>query len=276
MRWFVDKKAAGLSLHNFLKERLESYSGRKIKKAIDRHLCFINGVVEHFSNITLKKGDKIVFHIEGLDAVLGRYVFENERVLYDDGEVLVYDKPAGITSEDLEKLSKSLFLAHRLDRDTSGVLVFAKNKKKKEELHKLFRLREVRKVYLAIADGIPKKRSGEICNFLGKIEEGKWGAVRRGKSAETSWELVKSAKRISLLRCLPKTGRTHQIRVHLSGMGHPILGDHCYGERFRYQGFIKRQLLHAYEISFADITVQAPLPSDFLEFNFLFGYKENL
>ena len=274
MDWVVHKKFEGLTLQAFIKQKLgELYSGRVIKRAIDRQMCFVNGSVERFSNTVLKAGDKILFHI---DFILKKsFEFELCRVLYEDTDLLVYDKPAGVTSEEIEKLSSSLSLVHRLDRDTSGVLVFAKHEKSKKMMEENFRRREVEKEYLAIVDGIPKKDKGEICNFLGAVSsyDGAtiYGKVPRnkGKEAITSWELISKDKNISLLRCVPKTGRTHQIRVHLSSIGHPILGDYRYGKKFRYSKFVPRHLLHAYSIIFNGKKVKSLLSKDFLNFDFV-------
>nr|MBA3817181.1 RNA pseudouridine synthase [Parachlamydiaceae bacterium] len=142
----------------------------------------------------------------------------------------------------------------------------------------LFKQRKVKKTYLAIVDGLPKSSQGIIDNFLGKISiyEGQtlYGEVSKAKgglSARTVWKKEKTGVAASFIICYPETGRTHQLRVHLSGLGHPILGDYQYGRSFKCSFRPQRMLLHAYEITFENpvtnqlIQVIAKQPADFVE-----------
>ena len=197
------------------------------------------------------------------------------KILYQDQELLILDKPAEIASESPQLAEMGGFLVHRLDKGTSGVLIFAKTKVMRDQMFALFRRHQVEKSYLALVDGVPRQSSGSIENQLGKLHEYQgqtlWGVVEKGLYACTEWHLERSGTEAALLRCYPKTGRTHQIRVHLNGIGHPILGDHQYGRRFKCHYRPARVLLHAQSVSFPhptsgqQLTIEAPLPTDFQE-----------
>jgi RluA family pseudouridine synthase len=281
--WEVTTSESGHKLLSFLKEKMgEGYSLRFLKKAIESNRCKINGRVERFASALVGKGDKVSFNIESLPKKSQKInLFDPSRILYEDADFLVYDKPSNLASDSepfLEAVKKHhahLELIHRLDRDTTGVLMFAKNKKIRQAMIALFKDQLVAKTYLALVDGSLTKTKGIIQNYLGKKRqfEGQtiWGEVSKeqGLSAITEWELLKKGKQASLVICYPKTGRTHQIRVHLSEMGYPILGDHQYGRHFKCTYQPPRYLLHASEISFLHpqaerkIHIQAPLPEDF-------------
>jgi RluA family pseudouridine synthase len=167
-------------------------------------------------------------------------------------------------------------LLHRLDKDTTGVLLFARNEVAAKEIENLFKKRHIKKTYLAIVRGIPSKSSGIIKNYLGKLHtyhgQTIWGAVseNKGLPAKTFWKIKKKCGDASLLICHPETGRTHQIRAHLSELGHPILGDHQYGGTTTGLYHPERVLLHASELTFEHPTtkkmihIKSPLPEDFI------------
>ncbi|MBU6232038.1 MAG: RluA family pseudouridine synthase [Patescibacteria group bacterium] len=169
-------------------------------------------------------------------------------------------------------------IVHRLDRDTSGALIVAKTQRGFDSLKSQFQDREVKKRYLAFVWGDMKEEFGTIDRPIGRSGSDfrKWSAQRgaRGemREAETYWALLKNAEvpegKIALVRCEPKTGRTHQIRVHMNAINHPVIGDSLYApKRPLILGF-ERLALHALELEFADLagkTVKAaaPLPADF-------------
>ncbi|MBI3212116.1 MAG: RluA family pseudouridine synthase [Simkania negevensis] len=176
-------------------------------------------------------------------------------ILYEDEDLMVCDKPSGlITDRNLFKkiLQEEPYLVHRLDKETSGVILIAKNKKMQQELETLFRRREILKIYLALVLGKVKEEKGKIESRLevkkrgGElfVEEAKG---EKGQLAITYWQVLKRGKKATLLQCIPKTGRTHQIRVHLSAKGHPILGDLKYGGE---SPDCDRLMLHAFKIAF--------------------------
>lgn len=172
-----------------------------------------------------------------------------DRVVHRDGLILVIDKPAGLPVHDgpgggdnLEAYFKHLTygiqhvpaLGHRLDRDTSGCLVLGRNPKGLKKLGKLFREGLVEKTYWAITKGVPKGPEGRIELPLRKVtsKDKGWRMVvdrKDGQESITDYRVVSSANGLCFIECFPRTGRTHQIRVHLASIGCPIIGDPLYG-----------------------------------------------
>ena len=279
--WIVTSKESGSKLLAFLIDRLEGkYSARSLKKLIEHNGCEINGRTERFASTTLGKGDHICLHLEHLVPSTPQTV-ELSRILFADDALLIYNKPAGINSDEKGILQlwkstlPSLQLVHRLDRDTTGVLLLAKQPAIFTHLVEQFKQFQVHKRYLAIVDGVFDQARGKVENYLGKKRayagQTIWGAVsqEKGLYACTEWERLHQGNQASLVVCYPKTGRTHQIRVHLAEMGHPILGDFQYGKHFQCAYRPARFLLHAESIQFRhpltgmELNVQAPLPDDF-------------
>ena len=227
-------------------------------------------------------------------------------ILYEDPSIIVLDKPAGMVvhpaagnpsgtlvnallyhCQDLSGINGVLRpgIVHRLDKDTSGVMVVAKNDEAYHHLIKQFRNRTVEKVYLAIAYGKFNQAEGLIDAAIGRHpKERKRMSTRakKGRIAITRWKRVESLDGFSLLEIYPQTGRTHQIRVHLSSMGHPLLGDPLYGRKGRPGSIqdpvlkecvrrINRQALHAHRLAFdhprtgGRVQFEAPLPQDIQE-----------
>ena len=235
-----------MKLLPFLKSKFpDGPSVKALKRAIDGKGCKVNGKVETFSTHPLRAGDRIEIVFAAAAAPLPIVT------LYEDDVLKICNKPAGVVSEN--KILGGM-LVHRLDKETSGVIVLAKTKAMQEKMKDLFFKREVEKVYLAIVDDVFRKMEGVVENFLTKKHsyEGQsiWGSYAKGLSAVTKWKCLRNSKDAALVECRPQTGRTHQIRVHMSEMGHPILGDHQYGKSFRCGYPAKRQLLHAYSVSF--------------------------
>lgn len=261
-QWEVSKADSGLKLIHYLNLKLGlGLSQKQIKQAIDQGACKINGKTEKFSSALIGYGDKIDFERSGISGGEGI-------ILYEDEAVLVYNKPANMTSETLEK-KLGFRLVHRLDKDTTGALILAKNNNFYQTMVQQFRDRQVHKTYIALVDGIPKHKTGKIENHLGKLKswqgQSLWGPVspKEGEYALTEWKCLRTGPDCALLECNPVTGRTHQIRAHLAGIGHPILGDKQYGERFRCAYPAPRTLLHAAKVEFLNLEIEAPLPEDF-------------
>jgi 23S rRNA pseudouridine1911/1915/1917 synthase len=208
-------------------------------------------------------------------------------IAYEDDHLLVVDKPAGVVVHPARgnrrgTLAQALAgvaaggeepwragIVHRLDRDTSGLLVVAKSEETHRALKALLAARRLQREYLALVEGRPEARSGTI--------EAPIGRDRRDpvlmsidsdspREARTHFEIERLLPETSLLRVKLETGRTHQIRVHLSAIGHPVLGDRQYGGRVAYG--LARQFLHATRLSFPhpasgqQVDVQSPLPDD--------------
>jgi RluA family pseudouridine synthase len=194
-------------------------------------------------------------------------------ILYENEDLLIVDKPAGwVCSEEncQRTFGPRLKLIHRLDKDTTGALALAKSAKSRDVWMERFAKREMEKHYLAIVDGVPKEAEGTRESYLARKRtfEGQtiWGSASRGLHAVTHWKKLAHGNAASLLLCTPETGRTHQIRVHLAEMGHPILIDRQYAAQFRCPLFSRRPLLHAFRLRFEHILGEAPLPLDMRNF----------
>jgi 23S rRNA pseudouridine1911/1915/1917 synthase len=233
-------------------------------------------------------------------------------ILYEDEDVIILNKPAGIcvhpAKQNIEE--KSLIseiikyfpqiknvgedplrpgIVHRLDKETSGILVVAKNQKSFLFLKEQFQKRAVVKNYIALAVGKMPKKEGEINFLIGRSKKfGKFAArilskkdLSRhtfGREAITYWKLIKEYRDkdgniLSLLKIIPKTGRTHQIRVHLASIGHPVVGDKLYGGESskKYRELLNRHFLHAafIELSLPSggrIRVETDLPQELQSF----------
>ena len=206
-------------------------------------------------------------------------------IIYEDDYLLVLNKPANIAIHpsilhfdnslsngvkfyfDKLGLKKKIRIVNRLDRNTSGIVILAKNEYIQECLIKQMKTNEFKKEYLAIAKGILESKSGTL-NFPIARKEG--SIIERtvssdGDSAITHYDVVKEFNNLSLVHITLGTGRTHQIRVHFSYIGHPILGDTLYG---RPSELINRQALHSYKLTFTHpvtkkvLSLEAPLPND--------------
>lgn len=263
----VKPKEKGRRLLAFLRENCpDSPSVKALKRSVESKRCKINGKVETFSTYILKEGD--VIDIEWGDTVTKFRPI----LLWEDEDLAAFDKPPGIVSDPKNFRGK---LIHRLDKETSGVILVAKNSPMFEQMVKLFKKKEIEKEYLAIVDGVVKEKAKTISSKLAPRHhfQGQtlYGSSSKGQEATTRWERVAQGTRSSLLLCHPLTGRTHQLRVHLKEAGHPILGDYQYARVFHAPCEAKRHLLHAYKIGFSHpktgerVEIIAPLPLDFQE-----------
>jgi RluA family pseudouridine synthase len=260
-------------LIDFLSSMQETkISGKSLRKALSSNLCRVNGGIERFASTQLRKGDRVELSPlwKKIKAPL------DLKILYEDESLLLVDKPAGWICDPihcLRTLGKDRFLIHRLDKETTGVLAIAKSVKVRDQLMAQFASRKVEKKYLAIADGIFRKKDGVQDTLLSKKSsyEGQtiWGSGPRGLQAITEWSILSEGTLASLVLCKPLTGRTHQIRVHLAELGHPILIDRQYAANYRAPFFATRTLLHAsfLQLDFDGKKIEAlsPLPSDMKE-----------
>lgn len=252
------KVEAPMSLLAYLRAHCPSYpSVKALKRAIDRKQCKINGCVERFSTHPVRKGDILEINLEKSPESV------KSVVLYEDDSIIAYNKSPHTLSDP----PKGLFAVHRLDKETSGVLLFAKDLKSQERICALFAERKIEKQYLALVDGAVEKERWTEENLLGKIQSfdggAIYGSVPYGKNAITHFQCLKKTDYASLVLCKPVTGRTHQIRAHLKESGHPILGDWHYSSRFRCSFEPRRHLLHAYSLNFPGTQIIAPLLEDF-------------
>ncbi len=205
-------------------------------------------------------------------------------ILLIDEQIIVVNKPAGLPVlpdgwepdapyllKMLEEKHKKVWVVHRLDKITSGVMVFARTADAHRELNRQFERHEVEKVYQAIVEGVPPWDERTARHMLQANVGRKHRTVvvrKRGKSSETHFKVLKRGQDGALLEAYPKTGRTHQVRVHLSSLGFPILGDTLYGAS--ETKIIARPALHALSLTFTDpdsgkrITFTANPPNDIL------------
>ena len=197
-------------------------------------------------------------------------------VIYEDNDISAVNKPAGVNFDWALKEKPDLLVVHRLDKDTSGVILFAKNEKAQAYLRDLFKTRRIAKSYLALVVGVMKHESGKIELSIGRSKKTPLKRVaigeKRGtiREAVTEYRVLKKFADFSLVEAFPKTGRTHQIRWHFSAIGHPIVCDRLYsGRRYICPAGLSRQFLHASSIEFLQggssggkIRLEADMPQD--------------
>lgn len=216
-------------------------------------------------------------------------------VIYEDDDLLVVNKPAGMVVHPAhghrqDTLANALLarypdlavgesgrpgIVHRLDRDTSGLIVVAKSEDALDHLRRQFRSRGVQKTYLALVRGRPPAVEGIIETPIGRDprQRQRMAAIPSGRPARTRYTMLEELGDYSLLRVSPETGRTHQIRVHLAWLGVPIVGDPVYGRERGIRGAknelgLERQFLHAWRLTFerpgakGPVALEAPLPAD--------------
>lgn len=256
LSWKVEK--GGLSLIHLLREKA-AISGKEAKRAVENGGCFINGKMEKFASTKVEAGKEILFFPDRL----AKRKKEDLALLYEDEYFQAFYKPIFFTCDKRCTL-------HRLDKETSGVLLMSE----RPEFFLLFKRREIDKRYFAIVEGKIDGDKGEINRPLSVVRafagQKIMGSVEDGLPSITKWKKIATKDGLTLLECRPVTGRTHQIRVHLSLLGAPILGDSQYGNR--YKKGIKRMYLHAHKVLFTHpftkkkMTITAPIPKEFLEF----------
>lgn len=288
-RWRVTEAARRLDLH--LAAACPQLSRSAAQRLIAQGGVRVNGLAAHASD-ALAPGDEIeiLWPAEAPHAPLQPQQAPLS-ILYEDEHLLALDKPAGLAvhagaGRTMETLVDALIahrsslatvgpdpqragIVHRLDRDTSGVIVVAANLGALVALQRQFRRREARKEYLALAYGHVAPPEAAIEAPIGRDPSHRQRmAVRpEGRSARSEYRLLERLPGASLLVVRPLTGRTHQIRVHLASIGHPVVGDRLYGPR---RGAIAapRQCLHAWRLTIShpvsgqSLTFEAPLPAD--------------
>jgi 23S rRNA pseudouridine1911/1915/1917 synthase len=241
----------------------------------------------------LRRGDRVVARRRPPPALHAEPAPIALDVLHEDEALLVINKPAGLVVHpapghwqgtlvsallhrwptlppDLD--AARLGIVHRLDKDTSGVLLIAKTAAALADVGRQFHDREIDKQYLALVWGVPRRRSGTISEPIGRhpVHRQRMAVRSRGRAALTRYEVLEGWGGVALVRAHPATGRTHQIRVHLAALGHPIVADRLYarGRNSRDLG-LARQALHAESICFRHpgtgerMRIAAPLPADF-------------
>lgn len=274
----------------FIKEKFENFTRSQIKKLIESSNIKINDkIIKPSTKIELK--DKITIILPELESTDLKPLNQSLDIKYENKDLIIINKPSGIVvhpskGHQNDTIINALigmeikfepylgkpkpWLVHRLDKDTSGLLIIAKNESTYNYLTKIQKDRMIKKQYMAIVQGIPNSPNAIIDAPIGrnKLNRKKMSIKKEGRHALTEYEILKSKNNMSLLNITLLTGRTHQIRVHLNAIGHPIIGDNIYGKKSKY---VNRQMLHAYKLNFKDnkknnITVQSEPEKDMKEF----------
>jgi len=303
VRFYVDRSTHGLRLSRCVAKELDGLSVRAAKDVIERGWVFVNNQRITKGSFSVNEGASIEVYLHPHNK---RIRLLREDILWEGKSLIALNKAPGlltygtrgVTDETiipkLECLLKemgewrpgqdSLMLVHRLDRDTSGVLVVARNERSATMLERQFVRRKVEKRYRVLVRGRPRKeRFRQVCEVRAKRPGSGWketlprrksakkGKERQGPEGVTEFEVLQTLPKCTLLEARPFTGRTHQIRVHLAQLGHPVLGDIVYGPAKcpeRIFRAIPRQMLHASFLGIDDpdggkrLQMEAPLPPD--------------
>ena len=295
----IDPQEAGTRLDRCLSRLIPGSSRTYLQKLIAEGLVTSEGTALTVPRYPVRAGMRVTVEVpepESTEPVAEPFDFP---ILYEDEAMLVIAKPAGVVvhpaagnptgtvvnallgryphlAETLACTSGRPGIVHRLDKDTSGCLVIAKTPEAQYKLSSAFAGRETGKTYLAIVRGVPQRPEGEITGLIGRhpVNRQKMAVVERnGKLAVTRYRLVRSGiingVPVSLMEVKILTGRTHQIRVHLSSIGIPVLGDATYGGTAAALSGIGRQMLHAWKLKIPhpltgeELEFTAPVPEDF-------------
>jgi 23S rRNA pseudouridine1911/1915/1917 synthase len=258
----------GTRLDKFVSDACPDISRTRIQKLIESGHITVNGETVK-SSLKLEKGHqvKVVIPAPAPSTMLAEDI--PLKIVYEDDDLLVVDKPAGMTvhpgaghhdhtlanavlahvpemdSDETERPG----IVHRLDKDTSGLIIVAKNVTAHMKLADQFKNRQVLKVYITLVKGHLTPESGSIEADIGRDprHRQRMAVVRSGRPANTAYRVIEYLGNYTLLEIRPKTGRTHQIRVHLAAIGFPVVGDKVYGGPSE---FISRQFLHAAQLEF--------------------------
>jgi len=290
IEFVVTDNDAKLRLDQFLAKRFPEYSRSRLQQLIRSGFVRLNEQTTRPRHI-VRRGDKIDLREPPLEKIDVRPEPIPLEILFEDDDLIVINKPAGLTvhpgaGQREHTLVNALLshcatlsgiggkerpgIVHRLDKETSGCLVVAKNDIAHRELSKQFAARTVEKIYLALVAGKLRKTAGVIEEKIGRhpVHRRRMSATTlRGRAAKTEYRAVRSSDRATLIECRLHSGRTHQIRVHLHHLGHPVLGDKVYAPRLAKD--FPRQMLHAWKLGFRHPRTEewknfeAPLPPDF-------------
>lgn len=301
----VKDDQSGMRIDLFLSAMLPDVSRRKIRGILDVGGCYVNNKRMHIASRQVRGGDKVrvEYSLEALSkAKQKKFELEDHDVIFDDQHVIAINKPPGLPSQATRDQDimhaevcvrawfkkhnrplSSLTLLHRLDKETSGILLFATNPNTATWINDQFKHRKLSKTYWALCYGVPKTDRFEVECFLSDIDKrtGNVSVIRSGGKPSKTEFLVKATNPklgLSFIECYPETGRSHQIRVHLEHAGFPILGDKRYGLAIKKthtlpseieSEVLKHQMLHARKIVFSpapnskDVEVESNPPASF-------------
>ncbi len=252
-----------------------------VQNLIKDGLVRVNKIQIEKTGFKVSGNDEIAYKILEKDSTVKAENIKLE-IIHEDENLLVINKQAGLVVHPSDSghtsgtilnaalnIDKNASLLHRLDKDTSGVLLIAKNQATKNRLSKMFKDRKVEKTYWALVRGVPSKEKGKIEAPLKRNTSNRMriSINSTGKMAITKFKVLEIYKNASLLEVNIETGRTHQIRVHMASIGHPVIGDINYGDakinkEYAEKYNLNRQFLHAKEIKIDGQTYSAKLPDD--------------
>jgi 23S rRNA pseudouridine1911/1915/1917 synthase len=311
----VKVRQEGKRIDAYLASRYSDYSRCVIQKIIDADAVLVDGRPVKAS-YRVRPGDRVQIRLPDLPETTPQPEEIPLEVVYEDEVLTVVNKPPGMVThpsrgnwrgtlvnalqfhyDTLSTLAGEHRpgIIHRLDRDTTGLLIVAKEERAHRKLALQFELREIQKEYLALVSGVPQRHSDYIEQSIGFHPTNRQKMAIRipadgGKEAATFYEVLERFRGFALVACHPRTGRTHQIRIHLTHIGHPILADKLYSGRDRFTlgdllgpeqrralsftpesdvTLIDRQALHAHSLQFRhpltdqELSLTAPLPLDF-------------
>jgi len=288
----IDPACAKKRLDVFLTEVQAEITRSYIKKLIESERVTVNGAAAK-AHYKLKEGDRVEVEVPDPEPLEVKPEAIPLDIVYEDASLIVINKPPGMVvhpapghsggtlvnallhhCDDLAGIGgvERPGIVHRLDKDTSGLIVAAKTETCMQSLTRQFKERDIRKVYLALAKGTFESKTGEIDVPIGrhKTHRKKMSThTSAGREAQTRYEVIRQLDGYAYVQLFPRTGRTHQLRVHLASIGHPILGDRLYGGTLG-PGLpqIERQALHAYRLELTHpvtenlLQLESPLPSD--------------
>ena len=245
-----------MKIYDFLREKLLSLSKNNIKSILRRKMVMINNEIVTSYDYNVKINDVVIIKNNVIESNFSKEI----KIIYEDKSIIVIDKPSGIltiaTEENKydnfnlysilskyvkkENANNKIFIVHRLDKDTSGVIIFAKSENIKEKLQKNWN-ETTNRIYYAVVIGNTKEKD-TLMNYLQEDKRLRPYVSDSGKLAITNYEKIKSNSKYSLLKIKINSGRRNQIRVQLSNINHPILGDNKYGIKDKSA---KRMMLHA-------------------------------
>jgi 23S rRNA pseudouridine1911/1915/1917 synthase len=294
VRSFDYEGPKGERLDKFLVVRLPEYSRSYLQGLIKDGFVQAGEKIAHKAGEALEPGQKIIVRLPPLQPT--GLIAEDIPldIVFENADVMVVNKPAGMVvhpaaghpsgtlvnaalsvAHDLDGIGGELRpgIVHRLDKDTSGLILIAKNDRTLRWLQDQFRLRKVKKIYQALVDGRPPTPQGRVEANIGRDpSHRKKMAIlssEKGRSAVTEYHTLEAFPNHTLLEAYPLTGRTHQIRLHMAFLECPIVGDTVYGHR-RPTLPLERQFLHAFRLTVVlpgesqPVTFEAPLPADLL------------
>lgn len=283
-------------LDQFISREVPDLTRSAVQRLIDSGMITVNGATARAS-LKLKGGEQILIEIPPPAPAVPIAEEIPLTILYEDADVIVVNKSAGMSvhpgagtpdgtlvnallahCDDLSGIGGEIRpgIVHRIDKDTTGVMVVAKNDRSHLELARQFQVHSIKRVYVALVYGSPKEDKGRIESVIGRhpVDRKKMsGSARHGRHAVTHWKVIGRYGAVTAVELRLETGRTHQIRVHLSEAGFPLLGDPVYGGSGRLSGLkdtklralirdLGRQALHARTLGFLH-----PISGEYLEFS---------